>query len=181
MLDSSARQISPRFAAEERGRDSARGAERGRAEVCSRSRSGPRRAVGRDVAARYGVSRQTICTWVHRYETGGLAALADRSHKPASCPNQLAAPTEAAICDLRRCHPTWGQVRIAHELGRDGISPPSLSAIYRTLARNGLLIPGARRRKKSDYQRWERRRPMELWQMDVMGGVALADGTEACH
>ena len=132
-----------------------------------------------DVAARYGVSRQTVYTWIHHYETGGLAALADRSHKPTSCPHQLGAAIEAAICDMRRRHPTWGQVRIGHELARAGISPPSLSAIYRTLARNGLLIPGARRRKKSDYQRWERNRPTELWQLDVMGGVALHDGTEA--
>ena len=40
-----------------------------------------------DVAARFGVSRQTVYTWIHRYETGGLAALADGSHKPASCPH----------------------------------------------------------------------------------------------
>ena len=29
-----------------------------------------------------------------------------------------------------------------------------------------------------DYKRWERSRPMELSQMDVMGGVLLEDGTE---
>ena len=131
-----------------------------------------------EVAERYGVSRQTIYSWVHRYETGGLAGLADRSHRPASCPHQLAASIEAAICELRRVHPSWGQRRIAHELARGGITPPSLSAIYRTLARNGLLVPGARRRKRSDYIRWERQRPMELWQMDVMGGVRLSDGSE---
>jgi 1,2-phenylacetyl-CoA epoxidase catalytic subunit len=33
-----------------------------------------------------------------------------------------------------------------------------------------------RRRRKADYRRWER--PMELWQLDVMGRVFLADGTE---
>ena len=27
-------------------------------------------------------------------------------------------------------------------------------------------------------RRWERGGPMELWQMDVVGGVLLADGTE---
>lgn len=46
--------------------------------------------------------------------------------------------------------------------------------------------PGARsnwhthpRRKKADYKRWERSRAMELWQMDVAGGVMLADGWRA--
>lgn len=132
-----------------------------------------------DVADRYGVSRQSIYTWVARYEAGGLAGLADRSHRPARCPHQLASEVEAAICELRRMHPTWGQIRIAHELARTGTTPPpSLSAIYRALMRNGLLIPGARRRKKNDYLRWERNHPMELWQMDVMGGVHLGDGSE---
>jgi transposase InsO family protein len=132
-----------------------------------------------EVADRYGVSRQTIYTWVANYEAGGLAGLVDRSHRPASCPHQIPSELEAAICETRRMHPGWGQRRIAHELARVRTDVCSESAIYRALARNGLLIPGARRRKKSDYRRWERARPMELWQMDVMGGVRLADGTEA--
>ena len=36
-----------------------------------------------EVADRYGVSRQTIYTWVANYEAGGLAGLVDRSHRPA--------------------------------------------------------------------------------------------------
>ena len=132
-----------------------------------------------EVAEQHGVSRQSIYTWIANYEAGGLAGLADRSHKPASCPHQIAPELEAAICEMRRTHPGWGQRRIAHELARARDDVPSQSAIYRALARNGLLIPGARRRKKSDYRRWERARPMELWQMDVMGGVRLADGSEA--
>jgi transposase InsO family protein len=46
------------------------------------------------------------------------------------------------------------------------------------LLRNGLIQPRTRRRRKADYRRWERARPMQLWQMDVMGGVWLADGRE---
>jgi transposase InsO family protein len=132
-----------------------------------------------EVAERHGVSRQSIYTWIANYEANGLAGLADRSHKPATCPHQMAPELEAAICEMRRMHPTWGQRRIAHELARTRDDVPSQSAVYRALTRNGLLIPGARRRKKSDYRRWERRRPMELWQIDVMGGVRLADGSEA--
>ncbi len=132
-----------------------------------------------EVAERAGVSRQSIYTWVANYEAGGLAGLADKSHRPASCPHQVDPKIEAEICEMRRTHPTWGQRRIHHELARAGGLVPSESTIFRALVRNGLLIPGARRRKKSDYQRWERARPMELWQMDVMGGVRLADGSEA--
>jgi len=46
------------------------------------------------------------------------------------------------------------------------------------LIRHGLITPGKRRRRREDYRRWERGRSMELWQMDVMGRVHLADGAE---
>lgn len=35
-----------------------------------------------EVAARYGVSRQTVHAWIRRWEAGGLGALADRSQAP---------------------------------------------------------------------------------------------------
>ena len=35
-----------------------------------------------------------------------------------------------------------------------------------------------RKRRREDYRRWERGRAMELWQMDVVGRVHLADGLE---
>ena len=49
----------------------------------------------------------------------------------------------------------------------------------RCLTRHGLIDAELRKRKRSDYKRWERSRAMELWQMDIVGGVRLADGTEA--
>ena len=86
---------------------------------------------------------------------------------------------EVRICELRRRHPDWGPRRLHHELGRDGLEPvPSRSAIYRALVRQRRIEPVARRRRKADYRRWERDRPMELWQLDVMGGVWLVDGRE---
>ena len=39
-----------------------------------------------EVAERYGVSRQTVHSWLRRYRTGGLDALADRSHRPRQLP-----------------------------------------------------------------------------------------------
>jgi transposase InsO family protein len=114
-----------------------------------------------------------------RYQAGGLEGLADRSHRPRSCPHQIPIEVEARIGELRRRHPDWGPRRLHHELGRDGMEPlPSWSAIYRALVRQQLIEPVARRRRKRDYRRWERDRPMELWQLDVMGGVWLVDGRE---
>ena len=132
-----------------------------------------------EVARRFGVSRQTVHAWIARYEAGGLASLSDRSHRPSTCPHQTGAETEALICELRREHPGWGPRRIEHQLARAGVDPvPSRSSIYRCLRRHGLIELRRRRRRRDEYRRWERERPMELWQMDVMGGVNLADGTE---
>ena len=75
-----------------------------------------------EVADRYGVSRQAVHSWLRRYRTGGLDALADRSHRPNTCPHQMPAQVEAGLCELRRRHPGWGQRRLAHVylLGRSG-------------------------------------------------------------
>jgi transposase InsO family protein len=121
-----------------------------------------------ETARRYGVSRHSVHRWIKRYASGGLNGLADGSHRPRGCPHQMAARIEAAILDLRRVHPTWGPKRLAHELRRLGVDPPSISSIYRALVRNHAVTPRARRRKKTDFVRWERARPMQLWQMDVM-------------
>src|SRR5919106_840700 len=132
-----------------------------------------------EVAARLGVSRQSVHNWIGRYEAGGLAALADRSRRPTGCPPQPPAETEARICELRREHPGWGPRRIEHQLGRLGVEPvPSRSAIYRCLRRHGLIELRRRRKRREEFRRWERERPMQLWQMDVMGGVELEDGSE---
>ena len=133
-----------------------------------------------DVARRNGVARQTVHDWLRRYATHGLAGLADGSSKPQSCPHQMAPEVEAAILELRRAHPGWGPRTIGHRLERDGVDPvPGRSSIYRCLVRHGLITPESRRRRRSDYKRWERARAMELWQMDIVGGVVLTGGREA--
>jgi len=131
-----------------------------------------------EVAARLGVSRQSVHAWLVRYEAGGLASLADRSHRPASCPHQTPAEIEAEICELRRLHPGWGPRRLAHELARDHAAPPSRSAIYRCLKRHQLIELRRRRRRREEFRRFEREHPMQLWQMDVMAGVVLDDGSD---
>jgi hypothetical protein len=40
-----------------------------------------------------------------------------------------------------------------------------------------LMAPKARKRRE-DYLRWERPEPMQLWQMDIVGGVFLTSGVE---
>jgi len=133
-----------------------------------------------EVARRFGVSRQTVHRWLRRYASGGLAGLADGSPKPDTCPHQIDPVVEALIVELRLDNPGWGPRTLLFGLEAAGVDPlPGRSSVYRCLVRHSLIEPAARRRKKADYKRWERSRPMELWQMDVVGGVMLADGWKA--
>jgi transposase len=133
-----------------------------------------------EVARRYGVARQTVHQWLARYANGGgLAGLGDRSSRPETCPHQMSPVVEARVVKFRSDHPGWGPSRIVWELERAGVEPlPGRSGVYRALVRHGLVEARKRRRRREDYRRWERGAAMELWQMDVMGRVHLASGTE---
>jgi hypothetical protein len=67
-----------------------------------------------EVARRYGVVRQTVHEWLHRYANdGGLGGLTDRSSRPESCPHQMPAAVEA------RC---WRCGSIIRRGGRHGFA-----------------------------------------------------------
>jgi transposase InsO family protein len=130
------------------------------------------------VAAQYGVDRRTLHRWLTRYANGGLEALADRSSRPDTSPTQMDPKIEARLVMMRRQHTGWGPRTLRTKLVNEFAErAPSRSAIYRALVRHQLIVPAPRRRKVQDYKRWERSRAMELWQMDVVGRIYLADGT----
>lgn len=133
-----------------------------------------------EVAVHFGVTRQSVHRWLRHYAAHGLAGLADRSTAPGSCPHQMDVVVEARIVELRRAHPGWGPRTIGHRLEREGVvAVPARSSIYRCLVRHGLIEVRPRRKTRADYKRCERARSMELWQMDIVGGVMLADGWKA--
>jgi transposase InsO family protein len=63
-------------------------------------------------------------------------------------------------------------------MDRRGHGTVTRSTVYRTLVRNGLIVPESRRRSRRDYRRWERPVPMELWQLDVTASAFLLSGAE---
>ena len=134
----------------------------------------------KEVARDWEVCRQTLHRWLARYEAQGLEGLGDRSHRPEQCPHQMPPAVEVRVLEMRRNKPFWGARRIAWELARKGVIPvPSESAVYRCLRRAGLIEPVKRLWRREDWKRWERGAAMELWQLDVLGGFHLADGTTA--
>lgn len=131
-----------------------------------------------EVALRYGVSRQTVYAWRDRFDRDGIGGLEESSRRPRSSPSRLDADVEALVCELRRAHPRWGARRIVFELGRRAVEPvPSKATVHRVLVRNNLVKPQDQEHKRK-YKRWQREAPMQLWQLDIVGGVFLADGRE---
>jgi hypothetical protein len=49
-----------------------------------------------EVAARYGVTRQSVHNWVRRYLDGGIQALANRSRRPRGCRTRSAPKSKPA-------------------------------------------------------------------------------------
>ncbi|WP_207554487.1 IS481 family transposase [Mycobacteroides abscessus] len=139
-----------------------------------------------EVAAQVGVSRQSVHTWLGRYLSEGVAGLADRSSRPRSCPHQACERVEQVVVELRREHTRWGAKRIRLELLRGGLpwQPgeqlaktvfPSTSTINRILRRHGLVKARPRKRSRDSFIRFERPGPMQLWGIDIVGGITLVD------
>ena len=85
-----------------------------------------------------------------------------------------------AVAEMRREHPRWGSRRIRLEMlrkpgpwAKEGLVVPSERTIGRILHRQGLLRARPRKRPRDSYVRFERPGPMQLWQMDIVGGVRL--------
>jgi transposase InsO family protein len=131
-----------------------------------------------EVAVRYGVSRQSVYAWKARHAAAGIDGLREVSRRPRTSPSRLAAEAEALVCELRRAHPRWGARRIAFEVAQRGVAgAPSRATVHRVLVRNAMVTPQAQQHKRK-YRRWARETPMALWQLDLVGGIYLADGRE---
>ena len=101
-----------------------------------------------ELATQYQISRKTAYKWVGRYETGGPAALVDRSRRPHAQPSATDAAVVEALMSLRRRHPHWGAKKLLARGRR--LQPraawPSRSTVCDLLRRHGLIVSRPRRR-----------------------------------
>lgn len=81
------------------------------------------------------------------------------------------------MCELQREYPGWGRggSRMCWSGQGRSIRVPSRMTVYRAMVRHGLVELGAQRRRRADYKCWQRDRQMQLWQMDIAGGVLLVN------
>lgn len=134
---------------------------------------------------RFGISRDTGYKWLRRYQEEGRDGLKNRSRRPHNSPNQTPAPIEEAVCEVRRDNPAWGGRKIRTVLrrkakaGTSDFSPdkvPAASTITAILRRRDLLREEDTE-KAATYERFEKERPNQLWQMDYKGDFLLDDET----
>jgi transposase InsO family protein len=109
-----------------------------------------------ELSSTFGVPREVLSRWWHRYEAGGLMALAPRSRRPHT-PRTTRPAIVRRILQLRRQQ--WGAARIAAIVGVGG------KTVHRILARHGQArLP---RPPHPPAKRYEKSRPGELLHLDV--------------
>jgi transposase InsO family protein len=135
------------------------------------------------VARELGVSRRWVHELVHRFDREGDTGLEPRSRRPRSSPTRTSDEVEGEVVALRKELDEFGvdagaqTIRI-HLVRRHGdAAVPSVSTIWRVLARRGFVVPQPQKRPRSSYVRFEAAMPNERWQADITHWW-LADGAE---
>jgi transposase InsO family protein len=134
-----------------------------------------------DLCAEFGISRETGYEVKRRYESGGVAALMPRSHKPMRVPHRTPEPIIELLVDARRAHPTWGGKKLKQFLEtQQGVRLPAASTITDILTRRGLIEKGRVRRRvfpRSNTGLREATAPNHIWCGDYKGQFRLGDQT----
>jgi transposase InsO family protein len=133
-----------------------------------------------ELCRRYGVSRNTGYKWLDRYESEGMAGLADRARAALEHPNQVSQRVADAVIEARQKHPRWGPRKLRVWLAQ---RPPKLpwpapSTIGEILQRAGLTVA----RKKHLYvpaygsPLHLAEAPNDVWCADYKGYFLCGDG-----
>jgi transposase InsO family protein len=123
----------------------------------------------------FGISRPTGYLWLRRYErTRSLRALRERSRRPQHSPRRTEEGKQQRVVELRR-ETGWGAKKLRVLLAEEQVKLP-VRTIHRILQRQGLI---GEEQHGPALERFERREPNELWQMDSKGKYPLLDGE--CH
>jgi transposase InsO family protein len=133
-----------------------------------------------ELAARYGVSRETFYVWKRRRESGEERWYEERSRAPGHCPHATGKKDEAAVVAMRQRFPRFGPKKIRSKLieERPTVAWPAASTIGDILKRKGLIATAERARKPVPRGAIVAGAtlPNGEWSMDFKGWFRTADG-----
>ncbi len=134
-----------------------------------------------ELAAVHGVSRSWIYELLARYRADPEHGLEARTRRPHDSPTRVPAAIEERIITLRKELTEEGFDAGAHtihyHLSQQDDPVPSVSTIWRILARRGFVTPQPHKRPRSSLIRFEADLPNECWQADTTHWT-LNDGTD---
>ncbi len=120
----------------------------------------------RSLCAEFGISRPTGYLWLRRYQELGVRGIAERSRKPHHSPRRTADSLQQRVVEMRLRYPDWGARKLSVVLAREGVVLPR-NTIHRILLRHDLILEADQH--PPALQRFARKQPNELWQMDFKG------------
>ena len=139
----------------------------------------------REVAQAHGVSKTWLYELLARHRHGGEEGLTPRSKRPLSSPRRLSSELEEEVVALRKSLAEQGLDAGAHTIAYHLLARrpaaraqvPSVSTIWRVLARRGFVVPQPQKRPRCSFVRFCAELPNECWQADTTHW-ALADGSD---
>ena len=146
-------------------------AEQRRAAVEAYQRSG---RGCRDFAQLWGVSPWTLVQWQRRYEAEGPKGLEPRYRGGSGRPRTIPAEVREKIARTKRRFPAFGLRKVRDWLLRFegiGVSTGTVRSALEERGVEGAPPVRARRRVRKAVRRFERARPMQLWQSDLTSYV----------
>ena len=133
-----------------------------------------------ELCQRFGISRKTGYKWLHRYQAEGPDGLADRSHRPHSCPHAAESNVIEAAIELRKRRMSWGPKKIHVRLMT--LHPdwriPSPQVLHKYFEREGLVQKRrrSRRRPHPGPPTAPFDAPNSIWSADFKGEFKTRDG-----
>lgn len=120
----------------------------------------------------WGISGSTLCDWVDRYQKWGADGLMNKARREddGRCGTKIPEAVQAEIISLKKKESGFGIKKISQWLYRFKGVKVSSGSVRKTVVNAGLPLamkPKKKKRSTDKVRRFERARPMQLWQSDI--------------
>jgi transposase InsO family protein len=115
----------------------------------------------------FGVSDNSLYSWIKRYREAGAAGLAGRRSGPAK--RDISTPLQNTILETKHRHPDFGVRKVSQFLRRVLFVGACPETVRKVLGRHGL-VGAPRKGRQRNVQKprfFERTTPNQLWQSDI--------------